>query len=190
MLVIYLAYTWYMPIKISYTRYMARTICLVYTNGKKYISGIYLVYTIHKPFIWRPKVYTWQTPTQNFLGHFGTCHVTVWTWYIPSKYLVYSRYMQGGKGARCHTRSWDTWSVQLLRNETVQTCNRIQVDSRRTDRHNQVDQVNWLQGRRRGFPTGMEHRAIAAKLSMLYQKQICNILELYMSYTKFRNIVN
>ncbi len=49
----------------------------------------------------------------------------------------------GGKWARCHTRSfqWDTTSVQLLRNETVQTCNCIQVDSRGTDRHNQVDQV-------------------------------------------------
>jgi hypothetical protein len=93
----------------------------------------------------------------------------------------------GGKGARCHTRSfeWDTSSVQFLRNETVvsmdqaprggpsssprregavQTCNRVQVDSRGTDRHNQVDQVNWLQVRRRGFSTGMEHRAIAAKL--------------------------
>ena len=26
---------------------------------------------------------------KNFLGNFGTCHVTVWTWNIPSIYLVY-----------------------------------------------------------------------------------------------------
>ena len=35
----------------------------------------------------------WHIPTQNFLGHFGTCHVTVWSWYIPSIYLVYTWYI-------------------------------------------------------------------------------------------------
>jgi hypothetical protein len=59
------------------------SICQVYTW---YISCINLVYD-------DVQAYTWHTPTQNFLGHFGTCHVTVWTWYIPSIYLVYTRYM-------------------------------------------------------------------------------------------------
>ena len=35
------------------------------------------------PFIWRYTVYTLHTPTQNFLGHFGTSQVTVWSWNIP-----------------------------------------------------------------------------------------------------------
>ena len=89
---IYLSYTWHIP-GICQQKCHIPGIFLVYTNGKKYISGIYLVYIIHKPFIWRSKVYTWHTPTQNFLQHFGTCHVTVWTWYIPSINLVYTRYM-------------------------------------------------------------------------------------------------
>ncbi len=38
---------------------------------------------MHIPFIWRHTVYTWHTPTQNFQGHFGTCHVMVWSWNIP-----------------------------------------------------------------------------------------------------------
>ncbi len=37
--------------------------------------------------------YTLITPTQNFLGNFGTCRVTVWSRYIPSLYLVYTWYM-------------------------------------------------------------------------------------------------
>ncbi len=48
---------------------------------------------MNKPFIWRHTVYTWHTPTQNFLGNFGICHVTVWTWNKPSLYLVYTRYI-------------------------------------------------------------------------------------------------
>ncbi len=49
--VIYFSYTWYIPIQMSYTRYM-----LIYTNEKKYIPGIYLIYTMHKPFIRRPQI--------------------------------------------------------------------------------------------------------------------------------------
>ena len=37
-----------------------------------YISCINLVYD-------DVQAYTWHTPTQNFLGFFSTCHVTVWT---------------------------------------------------------------------------------------------------------------
>ena len=39
------------------------------------------------------QAYSWLTPTQNFLGFFGTCHVTVWTWNIPRIYLVYTKHM-------------------------------------------------------------------------------------------------
>ncbi len=62
-------------------------IYLEYTYWKSYIPGIYLVKNMHIPFIWRHTVYTWHTPTQNFLRYFGTCHVTVWTWYIYTKYI-------------------------------------------------------------------------------------------------------
>jgi hypothetical protein len=44
---IYLAYTWHIPG--IFQKCHIPGICLIYTNYEKYISGIYLVYFMHKP---------------------------------------------------------------------------------------------------------------------------------------------